>query len=137
MMKYAKILVTFLFVFVASSAVSAQKSNKVKDVYAFGVAASFADSVVYYTPVQVIDGVALDKSGFLPNRELYSYQLKNYFENEMNQSNRVCMIYFSNNKAKLEKSRSKLLAKYRKNKSNSLEQLPADKFKFIKPDLGE
>ncbi len=136
-MKYAKILITFLLVFVASSAVSAQKKDKVKDVYAFGVAASFTDSVVFYTPVQVLDGVALDKNGFLPNRELYSYQLKNYFENEMNQPNRVCMIYFSNNKTKLEKSRTKLLAKYRKNKSSLFEELPQDKFKFTKPDLGE
>ncbi len=136
-MKYAKILITLILVFVVSSAVSAKKKDEPKNVYAFGVAASFTDSVVFYTPIQIIDGVALDKSGFLPNRELYSYQLKNYFENQMNQPNRICMIYFSTNKKKLEKNQAKLLAKYRKNKANLLEVLPQDKFTFTKPDLGE
>ena len=41
---------------------------------------SFNDSIVYYTDIQVLDSVELDKNGFLPKRDLYTYQLKNYLE---------------------------------------------------------
>lgn len=133
-MKYAKILITLILVFAISSAVSAKKKEEPKKVYAYGISASFTDSVVYYTPIQLVDSVHLDKHGFLPSRELYSYQLKNYFEFEMNQPNRVCMIYFSEKKAKLEKSLSKLLSKYKKNKSIIVEQIPASSFQFKKAE---
>ena len=36
-----------------------------KPVYMFGVGASFKDSVVYFTEVQLVDSVVLDKNGFL------------------------------------------------------------------------
>lgn len=36
----------------------------------FGVAASFNDTVVYFTDIQVLDSVKLDKGGFLPKRDL-------------------------------------------------------------------
>ena len=51
-----------------------------KPVYMFGVGASFKDSVVYFTEVQLVDSVVLDKNGFLPSRVQYSYQLKNFLE---------------------------------------------------------
>ena len=71
------------------------KKGSHKPVYAFGISASFTDTVVYYTDIQLLDSVHLDKGGFLPHRELYSYQLKNFLEFEMNLPNRTCMIYFS------------------------------------------
>ena len=54
--------------------------GKEKPVYMFGVGASFKDSVVYFTEVQVVDSVQLDHDGFLPHRESYAYQMKNYLE---------------------------------------------------------
>lgn len=69
--------------------------DKEKAVYAFGVAASFNDSIVYYTDIQVLDSVELDKNGFLPKRDLYTYQLKNYLEYNLKKPDYTCMIYFS------------------------------------------
>ena len=105
-----------------------------KPVYAFGVSASFTDTVVYYTEIQVLDSVALDKNGFLPHREIYSYQLKNYLEIDKGQPNRTCMIYFSENQKKLEKEAAKVLGKYKKNKSVALEKIDTQSFKYTKPE---
>lgn len=134
-MKYVKILFAVVLVFTLCSAFSLKKKESLKPVYAFGVSASFSDTVVYYTNIQIIDSVHLDKNHFLPNRELYSYQLKNYLEYDLNQPNRTCMIYFSENKKKLDKELIKVVGKYKKNKSIELILIPADSFKFIKPDI--
>ncbi len=133
-MKYFKILLSVALVFTMCSAFSLKKKDKEKPVYAFGVSASFTDTVIYYTNVQLLDSVHLDKNGFLPQRETYSYQLKNYLEYQRNQPNRMCMIYFSENKKKLDKEFTNLITKYKKNKSISLELLTVDQFHFVKPE---
>lgn len=104
-----------------------------KPVYAFGVAASFNDSVVYCTEIQVLDSTALDKNGFLPKRDLYSYQLKNYLEYDLKKPDYTCMIYFSENKKKLEKEAVKVKAKYKKS-TMVLQAITSDKFSFKKPE---
>lgn len=129
-MKYFKIVLLAVCVLTSLSAFS--KGDK--HVYAFGVSASFTDTIVFYTEVQIIDSVALDKNGFLPERESYSYQLKNYLEANKNLSNRTCMIYFSDNKKKLDKEYSKLVAKYKKQKNMSLNLIKKDEFLFTKPE---
>lgn len=131
-MKFVKITISVLFAFILLSAFSLKKGDKT--VYAFGVSASFTDTVVYYTAIQVLDSVELGKKGFLPQRELYSYQLKNYLEYQKGLKNRTCMIYFSDNKKKLEKERIKMLAKYKKNKSLTLYEIDKDDFLFKKPE---
>ena len=104
---------------------------------AFGVSASFTDTVVYYTEIQLLDSVQLDKNGFLPQRDLYSYQLKNYLELEKNLSNRTCMIYFSENKVKLNKEMAKIVSQYKKNKSVTLREVKTTEFSFKKPVVSE
>ena len=93
-MKYVKILFAVALVFTLCSAFSLKKGGH-KPVYAFGVSASFTDTVIYYTEIQMLDSVALDKNGFLPHRELYSYQLKNYLEDNQLQQNSTCLLYTS------------------------------------------
>lgn len=107
------------------------KGKKTEGVYLFGVAASFNDTVVYFTPIQHVDSVKLEK-GFLPKRPQYAYQLKNQIEYSMNKSDFTCMIYFSDNKAKLEKEAAKVKGKYVKSKLH-LEEIPAEAFTFRKP----
>ena len=102
-MKYVRILFAVALLFMVCSAFSLKKVKEEKTVYAFGIAASFTDTVVYYTAIQPLDSVKLDKNGFLPKRELYTYQLKNYLEYELGSPDYTCMIYFSNNKGKLER----------------------------------
>ena len=97
-MKYVKILFAIALVFTMCSAFSLKKDHS-KPVYAFGISASFTDTVVYFTDIQILDSAKVSKEGFLSHRELYSYQLKNYLEDNQLQQNSTCMIYFSENTA--------------------------------------
>lgn len=131
-MKYVKILFAVALVFTLCTAFTLKEGHK--PVYAFGVSASFTDTLVYYTEIQVLDSVTLDKNGFLPKRDLYSYQLKNYLELEKGLPNRTCMIYFSENNKKLSKEAVKVMNKYKKNKSVVLQKINTGDFKFSKPE---
>ena len=135
-MKYVRILFAVALVFMVCSAFSLKKGKegKGKAVYAFGVAASFNDTVVYFTDIQVLDSIKLDKGGFLPKRDLYTYQLKNYLEFDLKYPDYTCMIYFSENKKKLEKESAKVKSKYKKNKSIVLMPIDPDAFRFKKPE---
>ena len=121
-------------VFMVCSAFSFKKGKGEKAVYAFGVAASFNDTVVYFTDIQVLDSVKLDKGGFLPKRDLYTYQLKNYLEYDLKSLDYTCMIYFSENKKKLEKEAAKVKSKYKKNKTIVLMPIAPEAFRFKKPE---
>ena len=135
-MKDIRILFGVALVFVVCSAFSFKKGKegKEKAVYAFGVAASFNDTVVYFTDIQVLDSVKLDKGGFLPKRDLYTYQLKNYLEYDLKSLDYTCMIYFSENKKKLEKEAAKVKSKYKKNKTIVLMPIAPEAFRFKKPE---
>lgn len=129
-MKFARIVLLLCVALIVCSAFS----KKSKSVYAFGFSASFTDTVVYYTELQVLDSVQLDRNGFLPYREHYSYQLKNHLEYDKGKKNRTCMIYFSDNKEKLTKTLNKLLLKYKKEKEIKLIEIKQNEFSFKKPD---
>ena len=118
-MKYVKILFAMALVLTMCSAFSLKKDHS-KTVYAFGIAASFTDTVVYFTDIQILD--------------LYSYQLKNYVEDNGLQQNSTCMIYFSENRKKLEKEATKILSKYKRNRNTTVTRIDTDKFHFIKPE---
>ena len=132
-MKYVKILFAIALVFTMCSAFSLKKDHS-KPVYAFGISASFTDTVVYFTEIQILDSVSLSKEGFLAHRELYSYQLKNYLEDNLLQQNSTCMIYFSENRKKVEKEATKILNKYKKNNRMTVSRIDSDKFRFTKPE---
>lgn len=76
----------------------------------------------------------VSKEGFLTHRDLYSYQLKNYVEDNGLQQNSTCMIYFSENRKKLEKEATKILSKYKRNRNTTVTRIDTDKFHFIKPE---
>ncbi|MBP1593570.1 MAG: hypothetical protein H6Q12_588 [Bacteroidetes bacterium] len=107
--------------------------KKTQPVYAFGISASFTDSIVYYTEIQVLDSVSLTSEGFLPKREAYSYQLKNYLENK-GEANRTCMIYFSDSQKKIASEFDKISGKYKKNKTVSFKKIEKKDFQFKKPE---
>ncbi|MGN0066938.1 MAG: hypothetical protein ACI38V_04850 [Bacteroides sp.] len=107
------------------------KEKKGEGVFLFGIAASFNDSVVYFTPIQRVDSVKLE-NGFLPKRAQYAYQLKNQIEVAQGKSDYTCMIYFAETKAKLEKEVAKVKGKYVKSQLH-LEEIPAETFTFRKP----
>ena len=110
------------------------KGSKNKPVYIVGVSASFTDSLVYFTEIQLLDSVHLDNSKMLPERAQYSYQLKNYLENEEGLTNRTCFVYYSNNKKKLQKTVTKMKTKYQKGKTMLMRQVNPNAFQFKKPE---
>lgn len=123
-----------LAVFICCSAFSFKKKYTGKPVYMVGVSASFSDSLVYFTDIQLVDSVFLDKEGFLPQRQQYSYQLKSYMENSAGMTQRTCFVYFDVNKSKLEKNIKKLRDKYQKGGKNIIRQVSED-FKFTKAEV--
>jgi len=131
-MKFVKIVLPAIVMLCVFSSFTFLKKGD-KTVYAFGVSASFVDSVVYCTEIQALDSVNLTKEGFLPKREAYSAQLKNYLENK-GELNRTCMIYFSDSKKNLLREFEKISDKYKKNKSVLFKKIEKNDFQFTKPE---
>ena len=110
-MRFLEYIVLTLLVCVAMGAEA--KTVKARHMYIFGFAASFKDSVVYMTEIQDVQGAMYDKkTKFLLGRDSYSDQLKTYFKEKKQMSDRVCMVMFSTSKKKAEKKYLKLRKKY-------------------------
>ena len=129
-MKFVKVLAALLMVFMVSSAFSLKKS-KSNGLYIVGVSASFSDSLIYFTDIQFVDSVNVDKNKLLPMRSQYSDQLENYLEQVKGMKNRTCFIYFNEKKSKLEKNINKMKENYQKEGKSILREL-GDEFKFTK-----
>lgn len=132
---------TFLFSIIAVMSICLLSSfSKKKDpdpskstVYIFGFSASFADSLVYFTTVQPIDGVVLQKkTKFLPNCAHYSTQLKEYLEENKNGVNRVCATFSAETKLKAEKKFIEMKKKYMNQKNLNVIFLSESDFKYTK-----
>lgn len=130
-MKYIRMILVAVVSVMLFSAFTMKRGEK--PVYIFGVGASFKDSVVYFTEVQAVDSVLLDRSGFLPRRESYAYQLKNFLEYQKGKPDYTCAIYFSEHKSKLEKEAAKVRKQYAKGDTYILEDVKATEFVFKKP----
>ena len=132
-MRFIKIFCSLFVVLILCSAFSL-KGNKTKAVYIVGVSASFTDSLIYFTDIQLLDSVKLDNNKLLPQRSHYSYQLKNYLEGQEGLVNRTCFVYFDTNKSKLEKPVAKLKAKFQKGQNVSIRPVDPTLFRFTKPE---
>lgn len=135
-MKIIKTLCALFVVLMTCSAFSL-KGKKGKPVYIVGVSASFTDSLVYFTEIQLLDSVYLDKNKMLPERSHYSYQLKNYLENEEGLTDRTCFVYFSNKRRTLQKEMSKMKTKYQKGNTLLIREVNPNAFRFTKPEETE
>lgn len=120
----------FLFISLFSSAMQA-KDNKKDVVYVFGASIAFSDSVVYFTEVQEIEGVKLVK-GFLPHRQMYAYELKDYMNFKEDMPGRTSVIFFSNKRSKLEKKANSVKKHLTEREGKTVRYL-GDKFIFSKP----
>ena len=130
-MKFVKIFAALFLVLMVCSAFSLKGKNKGGGMYMAGVSASFTDSLIYFTDVQFVDSVVLDKNKLLPLRELYSEQLEDYLENNLGLKDRTCFIYFDKKKDKVEKEIKKMKAKYLKEGKSVLKEVGTE-FKFSK-----
>ncbi|MBO7301258.1 MAG: hypothetical protein J6U58_00945 [Bacteroidaceae bacterium] len=125
-----KLLIIFFLSFVALSGYARGKSDKDSLVYIFGASLSFSDSVVYFTEIQQIDDVISEK-GFLQNRQLYSYELKDYMSSNEGMPGRISVIYFADKLKDLEK-KEKNVKKHLETKENMIVRYLGSKFKFTK-----
>ena len=132
-MKFIKIFCSLFVVLMLCSAFSL-KGNKTKAVYIVGLSASFTDSLIYFTDIQLLDSVKLDNNKLLPQRSHYSYQLKNYLEGQEGLVNRTCFVYFDTNKSKLEKTVAKLKSKFQKGHNVLIRPVDPTLFRFTKPE---
>ncbi|MBQ8265895.1 MAG: hypothetical protein IJY95_04750 [Bacteroides sp.] len=128
-MKFVKIVAS-LFIVLAMCTASTLE-NKKNGMYIVGVSASFTDSLIYFTDIQFVDSVNVDKNKLLPMRSQYSDQLENYLEQVKGMKNRTCFIYFNEKKSKLEKNIIKMKENYQKEGKSILREL-GDEFKFTK-----
>ena len=141
MKKFLHIFMAFLVVVLCTSATLQKGDKKKKDkmepeaaqVYGFGFASSFIDTLAFYTDIQLLDSAKLVDGKYLDQRYQYSYQLKDYLAVGQNKPDYVCMIFFNKDKKKLQKEYDKLLAKYRKS-GLGLRAIAATDFKFKQPE---
>ena len=112
------------------------KNKMVPKVYAFGVSTSFNDSTVYITGIQDLDSAWVDsKTGFLLNREDYSYQMNNYFD-ALGDKHRTCVIFCELKKKDLVSKFERIKKRYMGKENYNVKYLADKDFHFtvIQPD---
>lgn len=82
-------------------------------IYMFGFAASFNDTIIHITDIQEIDSAWTNsKNKQLLGREQYSYQLRDYLSDSLQMSHRTCVVFYHQDRKKLEKKYSHLTRLY-------------------------
>ncbi len=110
------IVMVVMAVMVAMVSMNARKVT-VPKMYMFGFAASFNDSIVHFTDIQQLDSVWIDtKYSFLEERQAYSYQLRDYLALHQQLPNRTCIVFYEQDRSKLEKQYQKMRKLYAKGK---------------------
>lgn len=137
MKSYKNLIMAVAVMIICGWTINASAKLKcVPKLYAFGFAASFNDSTVYFTDIQEIDSAWInDKNDFLVSRDNYSYQLKNYFTS-LGLEHRTCVISFALKRKDIEKKYQKMKNKYVKAGNYDIKSVNTNDFHFtaIKPD---
>ncbi len=103
-------------------------------IYIFGASASFNDSIVYFTNIQILDSAWIDeKTDFLVGRHEYSSQLRSHF-NSKGQPARTCLVSFATNEKDIMKKYAKMRKKFKgtnkKPKNYDIREIDEEEFKF-------
>lgn len=127
---YKYLLATTAIVAIFTTTAITAKNKCLPKVYAFGFAASFNDSTVYFTDIQEIDSVWInDKTKFMLERNNYSGQLKTYL-NEQGKEHRTCIIAYAFKKKDIDKKYRKMRDKYVKTGNCIIENITKDEFRY-------
>ena len=138
-MKYLKFfaLAVVLMAFLPADAAKKPETTKA---YLFGFVANFTDSVVYFTDIQEIENVTIQKkTKFLKDRDAYSDQLRYYFTDKLNMPHRTCIVSFGLTRKEAEKKYLKLKKKYMSKDGiiHGMKYLTSADFKFTAIDISE
>lgn len=103
-------------------------------IYLFGTSASFNDSIVYFTEIQILDSAWIDeKSNFLVNRAEYSNQLREHF-NATGHPNRTCLVSFATSEKEILKKYAKMRKQFKgtdkKPKNYAIREIDDEEFHF-------
>ena len=111
-----KHILTILCVLLVGVGTSNARKKQVPQMYMFGMAATFTDTIVHFTNIQTVDSVWIEsKNDFLQNRSAYSYQLRDYLSMQQ-MPHRTCIVFYSPKREKLEKKYQKMRRLYGKDK---------------------
>lgn len=114
------------------------RNKQMPRIYMFGIAASFTDSLVHFTGVQIVDSAWIGaKDKFLKGRENYSSQLRNYLDQQEHLPHRTCIVYYDVDRSKLEKKYLKVRQLYTTKARQSFEihDLTEQQFRFARVDM--
>lgn len=113
------------------SVIRATAEDKIEpQIYAFGFAASFNDSVVYFTDIQTIDSVWVDsKTGFILERGMYANQMRNYFTRN-GQPDRTCVFFYDVKFKNIARKFRKMKERYVSGNNFDIRYLKPDEFAF-------
>lgn len=131
-MRIYKTFLTLLLMLVCMATASAKP--RCQPIYIFGVSASFNDSIVYITDIQLLDSAWVDdKTGFLLMRNEYSNQMRSHFTTK-GQLNRTCIVCFADNKKdilkKYEKMKKRYMGDKKRRRNFDYREMDEEEFKF-------
>lgn len=140
MKRYLYTLFVALILAASNLGDASAKRVVVPKMYMFGFAASFNDTIVYFTDIQEVDSAWIEKkSKFLQNRDLYASQLRDFLAKKKQMPHRTCIVFYNKKRAKLEKKFVKMRRLYSKGKDGrehfDMRQLEAGEFRFKPLDL--
>jgi len=119
-----------MMILMLGMAMTSNAKDKQKDVYLFGFAATFSDSIVYFTEIQRVDSAVLKgKSDFLYSRENYSLQLRDHLK-KMGVSNPTCVTEFATSRKDAEKKYVKLRKRYTKGNRYIIKYVDNTQFEY-------
>ena len=134
-MKITKFIVFIGLLLVASMPLDA-KTRRVgqKPVYMIGVGISLVDSMVFITDMMQVDSVTLEKkTNFLMDRQLYSFQLQRYLEQNYKGGPYVPSVFFGTKRKKMERQYLSLHKRYVNRKDLRMMLVDQGQFRF-KPE---
>jgi hypothetical protein len=142
MKHYLYSLLAVIILTVGLSQGTSAKRTVVPQMYMFGFAASFNDTIVYFTDIQQVDSAWIEsKSKLLQSRDIYSAQLRSHLSLKKQLDNRTCVVFYNTNREKLEKKFIKMRRLYGKGKDGQdhfdVRFLEAGEFQFKPIDLSE
>ena len=89
------------------------QNRVVPKAYMFGFAASFTDSIVFFTDIQEVDRVwVMHKKKILAGKSNYAYQLRNFCTDSLGFKNRTVVVVSALNRKDIEKKYAKMKKDY-------------------------
>ena len=109
------------------------QNRVVPKAYMFGFAASFTDSIVFFTDIQEVDSVWLmPRKKMLAGKSNYSYQLRNFCADSLGLKNRTVVVVSALNRKDIEKKYAKMKREYTEKHAGQYDvhYIDASEFRF-------